>query len=300
MHGLISKIQKYSTKDGPGIRSTVFSIGCNLRCKCCSNPELMQAGAKVLYHAERCVACGACVALSKGTILLEDGKCIIDREACINLDECAAACNYDAYEHIGISIKAEDLAAKLLRDKVFYKQSGGGVTYSGGEAALQGDFFLSVTKLLKKEAVHVALDTAGHVPWSVLAPLAESSDLVLYDIKAFDSDLHKQIVGEDNRLILENAQKLADMKKNLIIRMILIPGINDDEKETEGRLSFVSELGSAVTRLDILKYHRLGAGKYARLGIKEPMDSIPECTDEIAMRVLKRAMDMGLNTSIGG
>ena len=299
MRGFISKIQKYSTKDGPGIRSTVFAVGCNLHCKWCANPELLQAGA-ILHHSERCAGCGACAALSKGAIRLVSGKAVIDRSACTSLKECAQLCNYDAYEQIGFFISAEELAAKLLRDKAFYDQSGGGVTFSGGEPALQADFFLAVAKLLKSESVHIALDTAGHIPWDVLAPLAESCDLLLYDIKAFDSEMHKQLTGEANQLIFENLKKLAAMKKEIIIRMILLPGVNDSEKETEARLAFISGLGTAVKRLDILKYHRLGAGKYTRLGLHEPMAGMPECSDEIAERVLKHASAMGLAASIGG
>lgn len=300
MNGFISKIQKYSTKDGPGLRSTVFSVGCNLRCKWCANPELIPTGPKILHYTERCVGCGACAALSNGSIQIIDGKAVIDREKCTNLAECAAACYYDAYEQIGISITAEELAKKLLRDKVFYAQSGGGVTYSGGEAALQAAFFLETTKLLKKESIHVALDTAGNIPWKDLGPLVEAVDMVLYDIKAFDNTIHKQYMGVGNELILENARRIADMKKDIIIRMIVVPGVNDSKEEIENRLSFIRSLGEAVLQVDILKYHRLGAGKYLRLGLEEPMGDTPECTDEFADWVLELATNMGLTATIGG
>ena len=294
MDGFISKIQSYSTKDGPGIRSTVFSVGCNLHCKWCSNPELIDVGPKILYHRERCVKCGSCVALSGGTILLESTGCVIDRQRCTNIDECAAACYHDAYEQVGKTISVTELAAKLLRDKAFYDQSGGGVTYSGGEPALQSDFFIETTKLLKKESIHVALDTAGNIPWEALAPLIEAVDLVLYDIKMFDNTLHKHFTGVENTLILENARLIADMNKPMIIRLILVPGINDSEEEIENRLSFVRSLGNAVTRLDILKYHRLGVGKYLRLGIHESIGNTPECSDELAALAAQKARAMGL------
>ena len=298
MDGFISRIQRYSTKDGPGIRSTVFAVGCNLCCKWCSNPELIQAGSKILYHVERCMRCGACVALSHGAIRLGASGCIIDREKCTNLEECAAACFYDAYEHVGKVVSSEELAAALIRDKAFYDKSGGGVTFSGGEPALQAGFFLETGKLLKKESVHVALDTAGSVPWESLAPLVETADLVLYDIKAFDTVLHEKYMGSGNRLVLENARRIAEMKKPTIVRMILVPGVNDSEEETVNRLSFIRELG--VLQLDILKYHRLGAGKYRCLGRQEPMGDTPECTDEQADRVLQKARSMGLAATIGG
>ena len=298
MDGFISKIQRYSTKDGPGIRTTVFAVGCNLSCKWCSNPELIGAGPKILYHAELCRHCGACAALSGGAIKLGEGGCIIDRDKCTNFNECAAACFYDAYERIGINMSAEDLAAKLLRDEAFYFSSGGGVTYSGGEPALEAAFFLELSGLLKAKSVHIALDTAGTVAWEILGPLVDAVDLVLYDIKAFDSGLHKKLTGEGNCLILENARKIADMKKPMHVRMILVPGVNDSKEEIENRLAFIRELGAA--RLDILKYHRLGEGKYLALGLEDPMAGTPEATDEDADRVLQKALSMGLIAAIGG
>jgi len=298
MDGFISKIQRYSTKDGPGIRSTVFAVGCNLCCKWCSNPELIGAGPKILYHAERCARCGACVARSGGAIRLGSEGCTIDREKCTNLEECAAACFYNAYEHIGKTITAEDLAAALVRDKAFYDRSGGGVTFSGGEPALQAEFFRDVVALLKKSAIHTALDTAGHIPWESLAPLVEAVDLVLYDIKAFDNALHERYMGVGSRLILENARRIAEMKKPMIVRMILAPGVNDGKEEIENRLAFIRDLGAQ--QLDILKYHRLGAGKYKALGRQEPMGDTPEYSNEAADQVLQKARSMGLAATIGG
>ncbi|MCL2129248.1 MAG: glycyl-radical enzyme activating protein [Treponema sp.] len=300
MKGLISRIQRYSTKDGPGIRSTVFAVGCNLCCKWCSNPELVDERPKILYHAERCFRCGACAALSGGTIKLGSRGCIIDRKKCNNLEECAAVCSYDAYEYIGKIIDPEELAAKLMRDKAFYDRSCGGVTYSGGEPALQADFFLETTKLLKEESIHVALDTAGHIPWESLSPLVEAVDLILYDIKVFDNLLHEKYVKAGNSLILENARKIAELEKPMIVRMILVPGVNDSEEEVQNRLDFIHELGRAVIRLDILKYHRLGAGKYFCLGSQEPMGDIPECTDEYAGLILQKARSMGFAVTVGG
>ena len=300
MDGFISKIQRYSTKDGPGIRTTVFALGCNLSCKWCSNPELIETGTKILYHPGRCVRCGSCVTLSGGTIRLENAGCVIDRFRCANLAECAEACFYDAYEPVGETISANELTAKLLRDKAFYDQSGGGVTFSGGEPALQADFFLETTKLLKKEDIHVTLDTAGNIPWETLAPLVDVVDLVLYDIKTFDNALHERFKGTGNSLILENARLIADMKKPVIIRLILVPGVNDSEAEIDRRLAFVSDLGKTVIRLDILKYHRLGAGKYRQLGLQDPMGDTHECDDDLAALTAQKARSMGLTVCLGG
>jgi len=300
VEGFISKIQRYSTKDGPGVRSTVFAVGCPLACKWCANPELIDPGVKILYHPSRCVGCGACVALSNGAIRLVDGRCVIDRAACSNLEACAAACFYDAYEKIGTSISVEALSKKLLRDKVFYDQSGGGVTYSGGEAALQADFFLAVTGRLKPHGVHTALDTTGYAGWQKLEPLVDAVELVLYDLKALDPVIHRQYTGVDNRLILENARNIADMGKDMILRLILVPGVNDEDAEVRGRLAFAKSLGSAVRRVDLIAYHRLAAGKYASLGLPEQMADTPTCADGPAEYAAKLGADMGLPVMIEG
>ena len=299
MDGQISKIQRYSTRDGPGLRSTVFAIGCPLSCLWCSNPELMGEGEKLLYHRQLCTGCGACVALSHGAIRLEKDGCVIDREACSNLGECADACYYDAYERVGFTVSAEELAVKLLRDKAFYDQSGGGVTFSGGEPASQAGFFIELAGLLKAEGVHVALDTSGYLPWEQLAPLVDEVELVLFDLKAHDSELHRRFTGADNTLIKENIRRAADIGKDMVIRLVIVPGVNDSVGEIAGRLEFVRSLGEGM-RVDILKYHRLGAGKYAALGLRDPMGDTPECPDDTAEYASGLAREMGLAAMIGG
>ena len=296
--GFISRLQRYSTKDGPGVRTTVFAVGCPLCCLWCANPELIGDAAKFLYHPRRCVGCGACVAQSGGAIRLTEEGVDIDRETA-NLEECSVVCYYDAYERVGGIVSVKELVDGLLRDKVFYDQSGGGVTFSGGDAGLQAEFFREVALSLKQSEVHVALDTAGYFPWDKLAPLVAAVDLVLYDIKTLNRTLHKRYTGVDNQLILENAMKIADMGKEMIIRMILVPGVNDSEDEIIGRLKFIKSLGSSI-KVDILKYHKLGAGKYASLGMIEMMEGTPECTDKLADHAVTIARNMGLTASVGG
>jgi len=296
--GAISKIQGYSTKDGPGIRSTVFCAGCNIRCIWCANPELLDGQPQILYHRQRCVHCGACAALSGGTITLGPEGCVIDRKNCTNLNECAAACNYNAYEIIGYTISPAELVQKLLRDKAFFDQSGGGVTFSGGEPALQPEFIAETAALLKSAGIHTALDTAGDVPWEVLETAIEKIDLILYDIKAFDEEIHRRCTGSSNARILQNAERLAHKNKTFHIRLMLAPPYNDGE-DWEKRLNFVKSLGSAVSRIELLPLHKLGAGKYRALGLPDPLEGIPECPPEAIKKAVHAAERLGLTITIG-
>jgi len=282
--GFISKLERFSTKDGPGIRSTVYAVGCPMNCLWCLNPELIGDAAKFLYHPRRCVGCGACVTQP------EDNE---------NLEERSVVCYYDAYERDGGVVSAKELVAALIRDRSHYDKTGGGVTFSGGDPGMQAEFFFEVGTALKEMEIHVALDTAGYFAWEKLAPLVSAVDLVLYDIKMLNRTLHKRYTGVDNQLILENAMRIADMGKKMIVRMILIPGINDSDDEIVGRLKFIKNLGRYV-KVDLLKYKKLSAGKFASLGMIEMMDGTDECSEDIAEHAANLARNMGLAVRICG
>ena len=298
---LISNIQNYSTKDGPGIRTTVFFTGCNLKCVWCSNPELIEPGIKVMYFENRCRRCGKCAetAVNNSIILTESG-CEIDREKCTNIEECMEVCPYEAYEKSGYEISVQDLYNKLIRDKIFFEQSGGGVTFSGGEAGLQYKFLSEIGAELQKDNIHTALDTAGLITWEKLEKAINSMNMVLFDIKAYDSRLHRKYTGAGNELILENIKKTAAKNKELIIRMVIVPGMNDNMEDIKKRISFIKELGSAVKQIDILKYHNLGEGKYKSLGMiySVPKDLYRE--EGFWKKVKEMASETGVKVTIDG
>ena len=298
---LISNIQNYSTKDGPGIRTTVFFTGCNLKCIWCSNPELIEPGIKVMYFENRCRRCGKCAetAVNNSIILTESG-CEIDREKCTNIEECMEVCAYEAYEKSGYEISVQDLYNKLIRDKIFFEQSGGGVTFSGGEAGLQYKFLSEIGAELQKDNIHTALDTAGLITWGKLEKAINSMNMVLFDIKAYDSRLHRKYTGAGNELILENIKKTADKNKELIIRMVIVPGMNDNMEDIKKRISFIKELGSAVKQIDILKYHNLGEGKYKSLGMiySVPKDLYRE--EGFWKKVKEMASETGVKVTVDG
>ena len=298
--GFISTLQSYSTKDGPGIRTTVFCIGCNLRCAWCANPELMLPGEKYMYFKGRCIKCGSCIKHCHGEISMAEDGCIIDREHTDieTLRQGEEICPKSAYEKVGIKITSTALAEKLLRDKEFYTVSGGGVTFSGGEAGLQADFVYETAKILRKEGISVTLDTAGLIDWKILSHLLEEIDLILYDIKSIDERIHKNCTGVSNKLILENAKKIAAISKPMWIRMVLVPGWNDDLDDIKQRFEFIKSLGSAVKRVDVLKYHTLGEGKYYSLGMKYPIASGTVCSDEFITKVSEIADTIGVPINI--
>ena len=299
--GLVSHIQGYSTKDGPGIRTTVFMSECNLRCLWCSNPEAMLPGKKILYYRNKCHHCGACVQHAvNNSIKLTDNGCVIDRQSCTNLAEMVDICPYDAYESKGKEYQPETLATRLLRDKDFYLTSNGGVTFSGGEPTLQSTFVHETVKILKKERIHVALDTAGLFDFDQLKPLLDDVDLVLYDIKAFDHLLHQRLTGVDNKTILTNAKKIAAMSKAMIIRLVIVPTLNDDETDIINRLDFIRSLGESVKQVDILKYHKLGIGKYQALGIPYQLEGVNEAKDDQIDHIKALCQKLNLKTTIGG
>lgn len=259
--GLISTIQTYSIKDGPGIRSTVFCVGCNLRCAWCCNPELMLPGVKTMHFT-------------------------------LN--------GQPQEETAGYRISAEDLTAKLVRDKPFYDASHGGVTFSGGEPALQSGWVLRTAELLRAQNIETALDTAGNVSEEVMRNLASGIDLFLYDLKAYDPVLHERCTGSTNRQILDNLRLLAQLHKRIMIRLVIVPGYNDDLGDVKARLDLIRSLGSAVERVDVLPYHALGAGKYERLGLPYPLPKKLQVTMEYLRRLQELAAERDVAVQIEG
>lgn len=299
--GLISIVQKYSTKDGPGIRSTVFFKGCPLGCLWCSNPELIRSHPDLLYTREKCARCGTCIeacprdALSFG----EEGFIVIIRAACDGCGNCVKACPNGALELIGKLVTVDELVTDLLKDRVFYQTSGGGVTFSGGEPLWQSGFVTQVARRMKEEGIHTALDTAGYVSWCHFDEVLDYIDLVLFDIKLAGREPHRQFTGRENDLILANAQLLSQRGVPMHIRLVMIPGINDSAARLRARMEIVSSLKS-VQQVDILPYHRYGAGKYARLGLEYPLADLEEHTPEQIAEIQELMESYGIKTSVGG
>ncbi|MBE6936234.1 MAG: glycyl-radical enzyme activating protein [Ruminococcaceae bacterium] len=271
MQGIVSDYKRMSVHDGPGIRTTVFLKGCPLRCLWCHNPENLTALPALSYTHKLCVGCGACAAVCpKGVHEFRDGQHLIHHDACIHCGACVAECFPGALRIFGHRAEAETVAAKLLEDRAFYEQSGGGVTFSGGEPLLQPDFLREVMTILKSEGVHVAVDTCGDVAWAAIETVLPLTDLFLFDIKHMDPARHKAGTGHDNARILANLHRLSALGTAVEIRTPVIPGYNDDEET----LTAIAEMLSGMPNVlswRLLPYHSMAKGKYEAIGLHYDM-----------------------------
>ena len=251
-------IQKSSFVDGPGIRTVVFFRGCNLRCKWCHNPESQSGGKHIFYYEEKCIRCGKCQSVCKNDAI-NFGK--VDYTRCIFCGECETYCPAFALKQSGFEVDENQILREILKDKQYYENSDGGVTFSGGECMLYPDELALILKMCKENGIHTAIDTAGNVPWSNFEKVLPYTDLFLYDIKTLDSDKHKKYIGSDNKLILDNLKKLAEQGADIWIRMPVIPNVNDDETE------LIEEYARQFNplKIEFLPYHTLGEGKYKAL-----------------------------------
>ena len=278
--GLIFDIQRFSVHDGPGIRTTVFLKGCSLHCFWCHNPEGIRPQVEVQFLPERCLHCGACFAVCpQGAQGEEDGRRVYRRDVCIACGRCAETCYAEALMLVGRWVTAEQVVDEVMRDRAFYRTSGGGVTLSGGEPALQPAFSLAILERCHEADIHMAIETAGNVHWNALETLLPMTDLVMMDLKHLDPAKHKAATGVGNERILANARRLAQTDKPLIFRIPVVPSVNDTIEEIGAIAAFVHGLvelrearrngtAPAPISLELLPFHRLAADKYRSLGLE--------------------------------
>jgi pyruvate formate lyase activating enzyme len=266
-NGLVFDIKRYAINDGPGIRVGVFLKGCNLHCAWCHNPEGIQPGVEKMYMASKCIGCGTCVSVCPADALtLTASGIVTDTGRCTLCGKCAEICPTKAFEMSGKMMSVEEIMALIEKERMFMEQSGGGVTFSGGEPLLQSDFLIEMLKECGKRGIHRAVDTAGHVKTTLLLEVAKHTDLFLYDLKMMDPGLHKNWTGVDNELILNNLLAIAKAGSEIIIRIPLIGGVNDHEENIRHTSAFIAALSGSPKEVHLLPYHPIAQHKYVKLG----------------------------------
>jgi pyruvate formate lyase activating enzyme len=300
---LILHTQRLSTEDGPGIRTTVFFKGCPLRCTWCHNPESISAKPQIQWLETRCIGCGTCIkTCDQGSLSKTKEGLIRDRSVCLVCGKCAEQCPANAMEILGKQVSLEELSAELLRDKVYYDKSGGGITLSGGEPLLQPAFCANLLREMKDKGVSTAIDTCGLCSTAALEQVLHHTDLILYDLKEIDHIRHKEFTGTDNGRILENVLFIRDYLaahgdgKTLWIRTPLIPGTTANRETVERIGDFIlKNLGNQVHRWELCAFNNLCRDKYRRLGMEWQHAATPLMSKQELLDLEQIAKNTGVN-----
>lgn len=318
MQGIVTNIQRFSIHDGPGIRTTVFLKGCNLRCFWCHNPETLDPKPQLQIFPSRCIACGECfkrcphgahelvsVPQPAG---MQDGSTAnsafstqvrkFHREFCKACGACAETCYAEALVLVGQCKSVEEVVAEVLRDRPFYETSNGGVTLSGGEPLLQRDFSYAILERCKQEDVHTAIETAANFPWERVASILPVTDLIMMDIKLMDSARHRECTGVPNERILDNALRLGQQPQPLIVRTPIIPGVNDNAADVTAIAEFVAKLPNLLY-YELLPFHPMGSGKYDSLDMDYRARNLKSPPREHMDRLVEVAQRSGIKARHG-
>jgi len=301
MKGMIFDLKHYAIHDGPGIRMTVFFKGCPLHCRWCHNPEGISLHKELMLMPNRCARCGDCVRSCKFGALAQkkDGEVVADRSRCTLCGDCERVCQREAIALVGREMTVEDIIAEVEKDRIFFDQSGGGVTLTGGEPLFQPELAEALIDRLHQIGIHVALDTSGYAPQETFLRLAGKSDLVLYDLKLMDDSRHKKFTGVSNQLILSNLKALDRAGKPIWIRFPLIPGVNDSQENLKAMADFLLELKS-VKMLNVLPYHKGGVEKVRRLDQGDQFEIFEPPSQAMIDNVINYFRGRGLIVKQGG
>lgn len=299
---LIGSIQKFSTEDGPGVRTTVFLKGCPLECAWCHNPEMIDPAQHMIVSPQKCIGCGECVKAcpNNGIVIGENGP-EIKWDACVSCGECASACYAFAIKPIAQEMTVSQVFEKVLQDRDFYMNTGGGLTISGGEVMMHYDFAKALIEMCAGHDIKVCIDTSGYGDYDQLADLAKHQNVeyLLYDMKHIDNDVHKKYTGVDNTIIIDNMKRLVTEEKladKLWMRMPLISGVNDDEETIEKTKQLYKELG--ISKVSLMAYHDYGNSKGEHMGVEMVEFEAPS---EERMNTIKETFEsIGMNVEISG
>jgi pyruvate formate lyase activating enzyme len=279
LRGVVFNIQRFSIQDGPGIRTTVFMKGCPLRCPWCSNPESQNPFPEVGHSDTLCNECGRCIEVCEvQAISLTDNGIKINRKTCTNCGKCIEVCTPGALKFYGKEMSVEEVYQEVIRDTLFYRNSGGGVTAGGGEPLFQADFVAELFKRCQDAGIHTCMDSCGYATPSAWKKVLPYTNLVLFDMKLKDTSAHRRVIGKSNGKILSNLKLVAEAGVPVIVRIPVIPGINDSEENIADTARYVAGI-NGLREVNLLPYHRFGEGKYAMLDRRYRLSELRPPTD---------------------
>lgn len=298
---LIFDIKRYSINDGPGIRVTIFLKGCPLNCLWCHNPESISPNMQKLFTASKCIGCGECCRVCPvQACTLTPSGIVTDQDLCTLCGKCAEVCPTLATEMSGQYRSVEELVKIIEKERPFFDQSGGGVTFSGGEPLLYPEFLVELLDACGRGKIHRAIDTSGYVKAETLLEVAGHADLFLYDLKIIDAAKHKHYTGVDNLLILNNLRLLAETGAAIQVRIPLVGGVNDDPESIRAFAAYVAGLAGTSKEINLLPFHDVARGKDLKLGQVRDLSELHEPGPESVARALEIFREHGLTASVGG
>lgn len=299
----ITNIQKFSIHDGDGIRTTVFFKGCPLKCVWCHNPETQRYNKEVQFDLSKCQSCGSCVNICTGKALhMEDGLPQLDEDKCVLCEKCKIYCPNGLREVVGKDYTAAELVKELKKDLMFYEDSGGGVTLSGGEVmSVDIDYIFDIVKRLKIEDIDVTVDTCGYAPYEKFEKILPYVHTFLYDVKIMDPEVHKEYIGVDNQLILDNLVRLSNDGARIYLRIPVIKGVSGTVQNVKDTIEFLKSNEITPAQVNLLPYHNTGSHKYSKIGMTYLGEELEAPCDEEMDEYVNMFKKAGFaNTRIGG